>query len=75
MVREDTEEGIDRTVALVYYSRWTFIHELIGAMVRAEENGEDAKVLSILSAGHGGNIDLDDLELKNLGLEVMFEGW
>ncbi|KIK52348.1 hypothetical protein GYMLUDRAFT_251290 [Collybiopsis luxurians FD-317 M1] len=68
MVREDTEEGIDRSVALVYYSRWTFIHELLPAMVRATEDGEDAKVLSILSAGNGGNIDLDDLGLRNSSL-------
>jgi len=31
---------------------------------KAKDAGEDAKMLSVLSAGYGGPIDLDDLGLK-----------
>ncbi|KAG6867330.1 hypothetical protein C0993_004329, partial [Termitomyces sp. T159_Od127] len=41
-----------------------FIDRLVPALVKAKEAGEDAKVLSVLAAGKGGEIDLDDLGLK-----------
>ncbi|KAJ3842869.1 NAD-P-binding protein [Lentinula raphanica] len=63
--RETTEDGIDRTMGLFYYSRWMFIHELIPALVRARTDNEDAKVLSVASAGLGGKINLANLWLKN----------
>ncbi|KAJ4475088.1 NAD(P)-binding protein [Lentinula aciculospora] len=62
--REETEEGIDRKMALHYYARWKFIHGLIPALFKAKEAGEDAKVFSVLGAGKGGKVDLDDLGLK-----------
>ncbi|KAG6837754.1 hypothetical protein H0H93_001681 [Arthromyces matolae] len=62
--RDETEEGIDRKLAVHYYARWKFINDLAPALVKAEEAGEDAKVLSVLAAGHGGEIDLNDLGLK-----------
>ncbi|EIN08975.1 NAD(P)-binding protein [Punctularia strigosozonata HHB-11173 SS5] len=62
--RDETEEGIDRKLALHYYARWKFIHDLMPLLVNATELGEDAKVITIKAAGQGGKIDLNDLGLK-----------
>ncbi|TFK71980.1 NAD(P)-binding protein [Pluteus cervinus] len=62
--RDETEEGIDRKLALHYYARWAFIHGLLPALRKAGEAGEDAKVLSVLGAGRGSDIELDNLGLK-----------
>jgi hypothetical protein len=62
--RDETEEGIDRKLAVHYYARWKFVSDLLPALKKAKELGEDAKVLSVLAAGKGGKIDLDDLGLK-----------
>ena len=63
--RDETSEGIDKKLALNYYARWKFICDLMPLLEKAKEAGEDAKVLSVLAAGQGGKIDLDDLGLKN----------
>ncbi|KAG6917684.1 hypothetical protein DXG01_001659 [Tephrocybe rancida] len=62
--RDETEEGIDTKLAVHYYARWKFIDNLLPALVKAKDAGEDAKVLSVLAAGVGGEINLDDLGLK-----------
>ena len=62
--RTETEEGIDRKLAAHYYARWAFINDLLPQVRAAAEKGEEAKVLSVLSAGHGGPVDLNDLGLK-----------
>ncbi|KAJ7154041.1 NAD(P)-binding protein [Mycena filopes] len=62
--RNETEEGIDRKLAVHYYGRWRFIRDLMPAVENAKEAGEDAKVMSVFSAGYGGTIDLDDLGIK-----------
>ncbi|KAJ7441635.1 NAD(P)-binding protein [Mycena galericulata] len=62
--RNETEEGIDRKLAIHYYGRWRFVRDLVPALEAAREAGEDAKVMSVLAAGYGGAIDLDDLGLK-----------
>ncbi|KAJ7617792.1 NAD(P)-binding protein [Roridomyces roridus] len=62
--RDETEEGIDRKLAVHYYGRWRFIRDLMPALKAAQKAGEDAKVISVLGAKHGGKIDLDDLGLK-----------
>jgi NAD(P)-dependent dehydrogenase (short-subunit alcohol dehydrogenase family) len=62
--RDETDEGIDKKLAVHYYSRWKFVNDLLPSLVKAKEAGEDAKVLSVLAAGKGGEIDLDDLGLK-----------
>ncbi|KAJ6537783.1 NAD(P)-binding protein [Mycena capillaripes] len=62
--RNETEEGIDRKLAVHYYGRWRFIKDLLPALEAAHQGGEDAKVISVLAAGDGGKIDLDDLGLK-----------
>ncbi|KAK7007788.1 hypothetical protein R3P38DRAFT_2552607 [Favolaschia claudopus] len=62
--RNETEEGIDRKLAVHYYGRWRFIKDLLPAVEEAHKAGEDAKVMTVLAAGHGGKIDLNDLGLK-----------
>ncbi|KAJ7792148.1 NAD(P)-binding protein [Mycena olivaceomarginata] len=62
--RNETEEGIDRKLAVHYYGRWRFINDLLSAVEDARKAGEDAKVMTVLSAAKGGKIDLDDLGLK-----------
>nr|GAT56443.1 predicted protein [Mycena chlorophos] len=59
-----TAEGLQASVALLYYARWTLINELLPALVAAKEAGEDARVFSVLNAGMGKRIDFDDLGLK-----------
>ncbi|KAL1695579.1 hypothetical protein GGG16DRAFT_45184 [Schizophyllum commune] len=67
--RIETEEGIDEKLAIAYYGRWKFVYELQGALAKAAAAGEPAKVLTVLTAGAGGPIELDDLGLKkNYGL-------
>jgi NAD(P)-dependent dehydrogenase (short-subunit alcohol dehydrogenase family) len=62
--REETEEGIDRKMALHYYARWKFTNDLMPLLRNAKDAGQDAKVFSVMAAGKGGEIDLDDLGLK-----------
>ena len=62
--RDDTSEGIDKKLAVHYYARWRFIYDLLPSLERAKEAGEEAKTLSVLAAGKGGEIDVDDLGLK-----------
>ncbi|KAJ7069447.1 NAD(P)-binding protein [Mycena amicta] len=62
--RNETEEGIDRKLAVHYYGRHRFIKEVLPSLEAAHAAGEDAKVMSVLAAGHGGSINVDDLGLK-----------
>ena len=62
--RNETEEGIDRKLAAHYYARWAFINDLLPQLKAAVEKGEEVKVMSVFSAGHGGPIDVNDLGLK-----------
>jgi len=62
--RDETEEGIDKSMALRYYSRFKFIKDLLPLLRKAKDAKEDAKVLSVLAAGQGGKVNLGDLALK-----------
>ncbi|KZT24771.1 NAD(P)-binding protein [Neolentinus lepideus HHB14362 ss-1] len=62
--RTETEEGIDWKMALHYYARWMFIHDLMPLLRKAKDAGEDASVMTILGAGRGGPIDLNDLDIN-----------
>jgi len=63
--RTNTEEGIDKKLAVQYYGRWLFIHELLPALRSARDADEDPRVLSVYSPGGGSVIDVNDLGLKN----------
>ena len=62
--RDETSEGIDKKLAVHYYARWRFIHDLLPSLERAKEAGEEAKTMSVLGSGKGGEIDTEDLGLK-----------
>ncbi|TDL25333.1 NAD(P)-binding protein [Rickenella mellea] len=62
--RSETEEGIDKKLALNHYSRFKFINDLLPLLQKAADAGEDAKAMSVLGAGHAGKIDVNDLGLK-----------
>jgi len=62
ITRTETEEGIDKNMAVHYYGRWTFIHELLPAL----RSAGDSKVLSVLSAGVGGK----KINVNNFGLNI-----
>jgi hypothetical protein len=61
--RDETPEGLDKKMAVNYYSRWKFIHELITS---GTLKNEGAKVLCLGGAGFGGTIDVDDLDMKKM---------
>ncbi|KAJ7230912.1 hypothetical protein B0H12DRAFT_1147173 [Mycena haematopus] len=63
-----SEEGVDRQMAALYYSKWAFIDGLLPALRAAREAGQDARVAAVHTAGRGGPIDLADLGLvKGMG--------
>ena len=62
--RDETSEGIDKKLAVHYYARWKFFHDLIPSLKRAKEAGEEGAVMSVLAAGDGGEIEMEDLVLK-----------
>ncbi|KAG8801973.1 hypothetical protein FRC17_006513, partial [Serendipita sp. 399] len=61
--REETSEGIDRKMACNFYARFRFIHDLVPLVQRTAETGEAVGILSVLGAGQGTAVDLDDLGL------------
>ncbi|KIK64399.1 hypothetical protein GYMLUDRAFT_220927 [Collybiopsis luxurians FD-317 M1] len=62
---ETKEEGLDKRMALHYYARWKFIQDLMPALINAQQSGEDAKVMSLLTTNRSGpKVNLDDLGLK-----------
>jgi len=64
MDRVMTAEGLDESMALNSYSRWKFIAELIQLLEKAKEQGQEAKVESVHSAGLGKPLIEEDLGLK-----------
>lgn len=62
--RDETAAGIDKHLAVSYYSRWKIIHDLLPSLEASRDAGEDVSVLSVLAAGEGQKIDLDDLGLR-----------
>ncbi|KAI0705051.1 hypothetical protein C8T65DRAFT_830607 [Cerioporus squamosus] len=62
--RDETVEGIDKRLGLNYYARWKFVYDFLPLLRKAKNAGEDAKVMSILGAGRGGAVDLDNIGLR-----------
>ena len=61
-----TAEGIDKKLALNYYSRFRFVHDILPALRRGQDEDGVGKVMSVLGPGRGGSIDgfVDDMGLK-----------
>ncbi|KAF9531507.1 hypothetical protein CPB83DRAFT_849152 [Crepidotus variabilis] len=62
--RDKTVEGIDKKLAVHYYARWKFIHDLLPLVSKAKSEDETGSVMSVMAASGGGAIDLNDLGLK-----------
>lgn len=58
--RTETDEGIDRKMAVHYYGRWKLIHEMMPLL-----KSSNTKVMSVLAACKGGQINESDLDLKH----------
>ncbi|KAG9003945.1 hypothetical protein FRB90_011083, partial [Tulasnella sp. 427] len=56
--------GIDARFVLNFYSRWKFVDELMPLLEKAGNNGQDARVMSVLNPSVKIPIDLDDLGMK-----------
>ena len=71
--RVETEEGIDKQLALRYYQRWKFIYELLPLLRMARDRGEDARVMSVLGAKMTYFVNPDDFGMKQsyIGLKAI----
>ncbi|OWY96802.1 NAD(P)-binding domain-containing hypothetical protein [Phytophthora megakarya] len=58
--RTETSEGLDVKMSTHYYGRFMLVHDLLKSLDRP-----GVRVLNILGAGHGGQVDLNDLDLKH----------
>jgi NAD(P)-dependent dehydrogenase (short-subunit alcohol dehydrogenase family) len=69
--RVESAEGLEEQMVSRYYHRFAFVQEIMPLLKKAKEEGQDAKVMSILAAGKGPKVlkqqDLDDLDLKKEG--------
>ncbi|KAH6659020.1 hypothetical protein BKA67DRAFT_652288 [Truncatella angustata] len=68
--RKDTEEGIDETMSLFYYSRMRFIVQLLPLLV---ESPLPAHVASILAPGNEGKFVAEDISCRkpeNFGMRI-----
>ncbi|KAI0089237.1 hypothetical protein BDY19DRAFT_993454 [Irpex rosettiformis] len=73
---DKTEEGIDKRLALNYYSRWTFAYELIPLLQKAADANEDAKFMTVLNSHEQPEsaIGPDNLNLqKNYSIGALFK--
>ncbi|KAF9075640.1 hypothetical protein BDP27DRAFT_1315405 [Rhodocollybia butyracea] len=68
---EKTTEGKEPKLVLMYYARFKFIKELTGALEKAKEQGEEAKVYIVGGAGLGKSIDWDDLGFRKKGYSFL----
>lgn len=64
--RDETSEGIDRTMACGFYARFKMIYDLAPLVEKAAENGEQTGVMSVFAAGKSSAIDLNDLGLVKI---------
>ncbi|KAG8760493.1 hypothetical protein FRC14_002882 [Serendipita sp. 396] len=62
--RVETADGLDLQMMLRYYSRFKMIEDLVPALENAHALGQDARVMTVLAAGVGLKVPIDDLDLK-----------
>lgn len=63
--RNETPDGVDRKMAVNYYSRIRCIIGLMDLLTVAGDAGELSRVITVLAAGSEGEIRVDDLDLKH----------
>ncbi|TFK23777.1 NAD(P)-binding protein [Coprinopsis marcescibilis] len=63
--RNDTEDGLDAMMAMMFYARFAVLHGLLPLLEKAKDLGEDAGVMSVLRPWYPASwVDMDDLGLK-----------
>lgn len=67
----ETPEGLESSMVTRYYSRAKFATELLPLLKNAQAKGEDARVLTILGAAMGRQVDLTDLGVKKWKINRM----
>ncbi|KAF8996529.1 hypothetical protein BDQ17DRAFT_1429676 [Cyathus striatus] len=73
--REETKEGLDKKMAIRYYSRWAFIDGLLPGLKAAKAREEQASVMSILAAGLAPKVVTEDYGFKKnySAFKVLFQ--
>ncbi|KAJ7103702.1 hypothetical protein C8R43DRAFT_229885 [Mycena crocata] len=61
----ETAEGLDNHLVMRYFARYLFTKELLPLLVRAQEQGQHAHMMTVLGAGFGAKIAKDDLGLAD----------
>jgi hypothetical protein len=61
----ESPEGLDRKMAVHYYSRMHFIFKMLPLLRHAAASSQLSRVMSVLGAGIGSRIIENDLDLKN----------
>jgi len=59
-----TSEGIDRKLALHFYSRWKFVDEFLPLLQKAKDQSQEARVMTVLDSMRGSPLQEDNLGLK-----------
>lgn len=63
--RDETSEGIDKKMAVNYYTRFRVVEKLISLVQNAADLKEPARVVNVLAAGSEGKMQEDDIDLKH----------
>lgn len=63
--RNETSDGVDRKMAVNYYSRIRCILNLMPSLIAASNANELSRVITVLAAGSEGDVRVDDLDLKH----------
>ena len=63
--RSETDEGLDKKMAVNYYARMRFVVDLMPNLTAASDAGQLSRVNSVLAAGSEGDVNPDDLDLRH----------
>ncbi|KAL7928075.1 hypothetical protein V8C35DRAFT_318994 [Trichoderma chlorosporum] len=63
--RNESPEGLDRKMAVHYYSRMRFISNLLPLLTISASSSQLSRVMTVLGAGIGGRMVESDLDLRN----------
>lgn len=63
--RTETDEGLDKKMAVNYYARMRFVVQLMPNLTAASDAGQLSRVNSVLAAGSEGEVRVDDLDLRH----------
>ncbi|KAF2725142.1 hypothetical protein K431DRAFT_317671 [Polychaeton citri CBS 116435] len=62
--RNETDEGLDRKMCVNFYSRMRFIANLAPMLTAASDANQLSRVITILAAGSEGEVNMEDLDLR-----------